>query len=69
MIKQKRSVRTLIYVLEGIISQIKMIDDNAIDNKMYLLNRLYYVRYSLQTGRSASRYIIYALNEVAQSLS
>ena len=69
MIKQKRSLRTLIYILDGIISQIKMIDDNAIDNKMYLLNRLYYVRYSLQTGRSASRYIIYALNEVAQSLS
>ena len=69
MIRQNRSARTLIYILDGIVSQIRMIDDDAIDNKRYLLNRLYYVRYSLQTGRSASRYIIYALNEVAHSLS
>ena len=69
MIRQNRSARTLIYTLDGIISQLRIIDDEAIDNKQYLLNRLYYVRYSLQTGRSGSRYIIYALNEVAQALS
>ncbi len=53
---------------DEIISNLKMIDDNAIYNKMYLLNRMYYVRYALQTGRS-SRMVIYALTEIAQSLS
>jgi hypothetical protein len=68
MINRKRPMRTLIYTVDEIISNLKMIDDSAIANKMYLLNRMYYVRYALQTGRS-SRQVIYALNEIAQSLS
>ncbi len=68
MINRKRPMRTLIYTVDEIISNLKMIDDNAIHNKLYLLNRMYYVRYALQTGRS-SRQVIYALNEIVQSLS
>jgi hypothetical protein len=68
MINRKRPMRTLIYTVDEIISNLKMIDDSAITNKMYLLNRMYYVRYALQTGRS-SRLVIYALNEIAQALS
>lgn len=68
MINIKRPMRTLIYAVDEIISNLKMIDDSAINNKMYLLNRMYYVRYALQTGRS-SRLVIYALTEIAQSLS
>jgi hypothetical protein len=68
MINRKRPMRTLIYSVDEIISNLKMIADSAIANKMYLLNRMYYVRYALQTGRS-SRLVIYALNEIAQSLS
>lgn len=68
MINRKRPMRTLIYTVDEIISNLKMIDDSAIPNKMYLLNRMYYVRYALQTGRS-SRMVIYALTEIAQSLT
>ena len=68
MINRKRPMRTLIYAVDEIISNLKMIDDRSINNKIYLLNRMYYVRYALQTGRS-SRLVIYALNEIAQSLS
>ena len=68
MINRKRPMRTLIYTVDEIISNLKMIDDSAITNKMYLLNRMYYVRYALQTGRS-SRMVIYALSEIAQALS
>jgi hypothetical protein len=68
MINRKRPTRTLIYAVDEIISNLKMIDDSAINNKIYLLNRMYYVRYALQTGRN-SRLVIYALNEIAQSLS
>jgi len=67
MINRKRPMRTLIYTVDEIISNLKMIDDSAINNKIYLLNRMYYVRYALQTGRN-SRLVIYALNEIAQSL-
>lgn len=68
MINRKRPMRTLIYTVDEIISNLKMIDDSAIANKLYLLNRMYYVRYALQTGRS-SRMVIYALSEIAQALS
>ena len=68
MINRKRPMRTLIYTVDEIISNLKMIDDSAITNKLYLLNRMYYVRYALQTGRS-SRMVIYALTEIAQALS
>jgi hypothetical protein len=68
MINRKRPMRTLIYTVDEIISNLKMLDDSAIYNKMYLLNRMYYVRYALQTGRS-SRMVIYALTEIAQSLT
>lgn len=68
MINGKRPMRTLIYTVDEIISNLKMIDDRAITNKLYLLNRMYYVRYALQTGRS-SRMVIYALTEIAQALS
>ena len=68
MINRKRPMRTLIYTVDEIISNLKMIDDSAIANKMYLLNRMHYVRYALQTGRS-SRMVIYALTEIAQSLT
>ena len=61
-------MRTLIYTVDEIISNLKTLDDSAIYNKMYLLNRMYYVRYALQTGRS-SRMVIYALTEIAQSLT
>jgi hypothetical protein len=61
-------MRTLIYSVDEIISNLKMIDDRSINNKLYLLNRMYYVRYALQTGRS-TRQVIYALNEIAQSLT
>jgi hypothetical protein len=61
-------MRTLIYSVDEIISILKMIDDRSINNKMYILNRMYYVRYALQTGRS-SRLVIYALSEIAQALS
>ncbi len=65
MINRKRPMRTLIYAVDEIISILKMIDDSAIANKMYLINRMYYVRYALQTGRS-SRMVIYTLTEIAQ---
>ena len=68
MINRKRPMRTLIYAVDEIISNLKMIDDSAIANKMYLLNRMYYVRYALQTGRSY-RMVIYALSEIAQTLT
>lgn len=68
MINRKRPMRTLIYSVDEIISNLKMIDDRLINNKTYLINRMYYVRYALQTGRS-TRQVIYALNEIAQSLS
>ena len=68
MINRKRPMRTLIYTVDEIISNLKTIDDSAITNKMYLLNRMYYVRYALQTGRS-SRMVIYTLTEIAQALS
>ena len=68
MINRKRPMRTLIYAVDEIISNLNMIDDRLINNKIYLLNRMYYVRYALQTGRS-SRQVIYALNEISQSLS
>ncbi len=68
MINRKRPMRTLIYSVDEIISNLKMIDDRSINNKLYLLNRMYYVRYALQTGRS-SRMVIYALTEIAQSLT
>ena len=68
MINRKRPMRTLIYAVDEIVSFLKTIDDSAITNKMYLLNRMYYVRYALQTGRS-TRLVIYALNEIAQALS
>ena len=68
MINRKRPMRTLIYAVDEIISNLKMIDDSAIVNKMYIINRMYYVRYALQTGRS-SRMVIYALNEIAQTLT
>jgi hypothetical protein len=68
MINLKRPMRTLIYSVDEIISILKMIDDRSINNKMYILNRMYYVRYALQTGRS-SRLVIYALSEIAQALS
>jgi hypothetical protein len=68
MINRKRPMRILIYSVDEIISNLKLIDDRSINNKTYLINRMYYVRYALQTGRS-SRQVIYALNEIAQSLT
>ena len=68
MINMKRPARTSLYALDQIISELRLLDDSIIPNKTYLLNRLFYVRYSLQTGRSY-RLIGYALSEVARALS
>lgn len=68
MIRLKRNIGSILYALDNIITNMQTLDENIVKSKTYLINRLYFVRYSLQTGRS-SRYIISALNEVAQALS
>ncbi len=68
MIRLKRNIGSILYALDNIITNMQTLDENIVKSKTYLINRLYFVRYSLQTGRS-SRYIISALNEVAQTLS
>jgi hypothetical protein len=68
MITLKRNIGSILYTLDSIIKHMQTIDENIVTSKTYLINRLYFVRYSLQTGRS-SRYIISALKEVAQILS
>jgi hypothetical protein len=67
MIRSNGSVRSLVYSLDIIIALIYELDDNIIKDKAYLINRLYYVRYSIKTNRSP-RFMYVALYEVIRSL-
>ena len=67
MIRSNGSVRSLVYSLDIIIALIYELDENIIKDKAYLINRLYYVRYSIKTNRS-TRFMYIALYEVIRSL-
>ena len=68
MIRQRQPAYRLVYKLDEIIAIIQTLDPTVVTNKYYIINRLYFVRYSLRSRRRP-RYIVPALNEIIQTLS